>query len=322
LIGRVGEKGFPFPIPGIYELATSSLNRGMLLYVGRNLPPPSGITVPNLDPVTTGSARKWIPPYTPERYRVRIFGRETNAPALLTPIDNFYTNQANPIFGWDQLNNASQYLLEISDFSDFRRIIFTVNVNTTSVNTSLLGVSFPFPTTGSTPSGPSLTEGLYYWRVMAQINVGRLLSPELIWTEHSVPFRIGVETGQTLPSPIPLNVTTEVSVKEDQVIAIEFLQKPDASGLFWRYLTYHGSCGEAITSTNPSLLVEYSPWMVFQQEFQRNRIVEPPLSYGYLATPILSRGEWLVRIETRDGEDITLSRMGVLEIRIHAGCGS
>jgi len=317
LIGRVGETGFPFPIGGRYELDGSSLNEGKMLYVGRNLPPqglsslttPSNVTYEVITPFS----------YTPRTYTVRVRTFPSNSPALLAPIDRFYDRNPNPVFEWDQLNNAAQYLLEISDFPDFRRIIFNLNVNTTSANTGLLGISFPNPNTVA--QGPNLSEGVYYWRVKAQINTGRLFSPDLVWSDYSVPFQLGVETESPLPPPILLNPQTpELSLPPNAVIPVEFLAKPDASGIFYRFQAFYGTCGESISADDPGRLRFLTPWQVFQKQYQRNRINEPPLLYGFFMTPVLREGNWVIRIATRDGVDEGEARLGTLDLKIRAGC--
>lgn len=318
LIGKVGEKGIPFPIPSFYELDGSSLSEGKMLFVGRNIPP-QGLTIPATPPGVTYEII--TAPYTPLTYTVEVGVFPSNSPALLAPIDRFFDRNPNPVFEWDQLNNAAQYLLEISDFSDFRRIIFNLNVNTTSANTGLIGISFPNPNTVA--QGPNLSEGVYYWRVKAQINRGRLFSPDLVWSDYSVPFILGVETESPLPPPILLNPTVaELRVAANTVLPVEFLARPDASGIFWRFLAYGGTCGEAVTADDPGRLRFLTPWQVFEKQFQRNRINEPPLLYGFFLTPLLTQGQWLIRIATRDGVDDREARLGVLDLKISAGCSS
>lgn len=318
LIGRVGETGIPFPAAPGYELDASSLNEGRMLYVGRNIPP-QGITTPTTPPGVTYEVITL--PYDPLPYTVRITVKPSNSPALLAPIDRFFDSNPNPVFEWDQLNNAAQYLLEISDFPDFRRIIFNLNVNTTSANTGLLGISFPNPNTVA--QGPNLQEGVYYWRVKAQVNQGRLFSPDLIWSDYSVPFQLGVETESPLPPPLLLNPSTSsLRIAADQVLPVEFLARPDASGIYWRFQAYYGTCGETITADDPGRLRYITPWQVFQKQFQRNRINEPPLLYAFFLTPFLTQGNWVIRIATRDGIDDRETRLGVLDLRIRAGCSS
>ncbi len=323
LIGRIGENGFPFAINGEFDLQGSSLTAGEPLFLGRNTAPPqpflSEITTdaPGAATAQTLAAEEIVIDYDPEPYEVDVRIRISDAPALLTPIDTFFESDGNPIFDWDEIDNASQYNLDISSFPDFRSVIFSINVGTTSINTATLTVD---PTNPTAPVTPNLSEGLYYWRVRAQVNAGRILNPNLTWTERSIPFRLGVETEAQLPAPRLLTPDGPVVVNIGSVVPFEVLATPDASGLQWRYRFFDGSCGEVIDPSGSAIARLGSPWMVFQQTFQSNRIEEPQKMYGAFVSPVLEEGEWLLRVETRDGLDNSGDRIGVLDYEFTAGC--
>lgn len=320
LIGRVGEDGYPFVVAGDYVVQGSSLSENQFLYLGRNLAPPQpfvGAETSSADGTEVAAGEVIKIPYSEEDYVVNLQVRLTDAPAVLTPIDGFYGDNPNPIFDWDEIDNASQYNLDMSDFPDFRRVIFSINVATTSINTA----TFQFDPNNPTGSvNPNLTEGLYYWRVRAQVNDGRLLNPNLTWTERSVAYRIGVETQAELPPPELLTPAGPVAVAVNTVIPFEILAIPDASGLEWRYRFFAASCGNVVDPSDSEVAKTASPWMVFQKTYRSNRIDLPDRLYGSFTSPVLSEGSWLVRIETRDALDLAAVRAGTLDYEFNVGC--
>lgn len=320
LIGRVGEIGYPFVIPGSYEVQGSSLNENEFLYLGRNLAPPQpfvGNTTSSNEGTDIAAGQVVKIPYTPENYTVTLQVRMTDAPAILTPVDGFFGDNPNPIFDWDEIDNASQYNLDMSDFPDFRRVIFSINVATTSINTATFQFDPNNPTGGV---NPNLTEGLYYWRVRAQVNDGRLLNPNLTWTDRSVIFRLGVETQAQLPPPELLTPAGQVAVAANTVIPFEVLAVPDASGLEWRYRFFAVACGDVADPSNSEIAKVASPWMVFQKTYRSNRIDLPERLYAAFTSPILTQGSWLLRIETRDALDPAAVRAGKLDYEFDVGC--
>lgn len=323
LIARVGETGFPFAVPGIYRVQGSSLSDGQRLFLGRNVAADStawvGITAPTSTTDQTIAANIVASTYTPRDYTVTLSVFATDAPALLTPVDGFFANNANPVFDWDDIDNASQFTLDISDFPDFRRITFSVNVASTSLNTTTL----VDPNNPTQPITPNLGEGVWYWRVRAQVNTGRLLTPTFTWTERSVPFMLGVETeADTLPVDIltPTQPSGSLVVPAGTTLPFEILAEPDASGLTWRYRFFRSGCGDLISPTDTTIAHTGSNWRVFQQRFQTNRIDVPERLYAGFVSPVLTEGEWLLRVETRDGADTAGTRIGVRDYRLTAGC--
>lgn len=318
VIGKIGIEGLPFVIGERYEVQGSSLTQGEQLYVGRNLAPTDPfadqLTAPADDTATTELIQ---PAYTAHEYIVQVRTYASNSPALLTPVDGFYDATPNPVFDWDDQNNAAQYSLDISRFKDFRSILFNVNIASTSLNSALLGLDPTDPLGGTT--SPNLTEGVYYWRVRGQINTGRTLSPNLEWTDRSVAHRLGVELEQAVPAPTVLTPSGPVALDDGQFLTMEFLAQPDASGLVWRYGMHTAACGTTINPDTESP-VRQSVWFAFQSDYRGNDIGQVPPLYGFFRTASLTQGEWLVRIETRDGKDRNALRTGIADYRFSVGC--
>ena len=319
VIGKIGQYGLPFVVGERYEVQGSSLTQGEELYVGRNLAPTDPFAEQLTDAAADDTSTTEIiePAYTPSEYSVLLRSFASNSPALLTPVDGFYDSTPNPVFDWDDQNNAAQYSLDISRFRDFRSILFNVNIASTSLNTSLLGID-PTDPLGDTQS-PNLTEGVYYWRVRGQINTGRTLSPNLEWTDRSVAYRLGVELEQSVPAPQVLTPSGAVALADGQFLTMEFLAQPDASGLVWRYSMHTAACGTTINPDSEEP-VRRSVWLAFQSDFRGNDIGQVPPLYGFFRTASLTQGEWLVRLETRDGKDRDALRTGVTDYRFSVGC--
>src|SRR5690606_6086520 len=110
LIARIGDTGFPLAVPTERRLQGSTVDQDSELFLGRNTAPPKpvlGTTSPTDDAAATGA--QVVLTHDPEDYAVRVRVWSTDAPALLTPIDGFYDDNPNPVFDWDELDNASQY---------------------------------------------------------------------------------------------------------------------------------------------------------------------------------------------------------------------
>lgn len=325
LVVRVGDQGIAVPTDGDYWLQGSTISEGEQVYIGRNLVPPDPYSEQSTASDSVTDETVLLPVnYEPVAYKVLLTTRASDAVALLNPIDQFYTFvQAGgkpQTYEWDQLDNAFQYSLDISDFRDFRRVMYNVNINTQSLNTATPddGVNSAL----SQIQGPELTEGVYYWRVRAQINSGQLLSPDLVWTERSLIYRIGVEERRTVP---PVEILTPASpsgslfLTTGQFLAIEFSALPDASGLIWRHRNFHKPCGNSV-NPDVDIPVEESVWQAFPAEYIGNDISRVPQLYGFLRTGSLAEGQWLIRIETKDGADKLGTRMGANNYRLTVGC--
>lgn len=281
LIGKVGEKGLPFIIRMNYTFLTNTLMEGENLFIGWN--------DKDFEEREEGF---------PSEIPVTIKIEDTDAPPLISPVDGIWVNTSTPVFEWEDLDNAVQYVLEVSLFSDFRIIETSVSVTTSYVNLTVPVVQPPTP---SPQPQVQLQEGVHYWRVRAQVNVGRALSPILEWTKWSPSYRLGVELRSPPSSPTFLSPITTTGIKEGDEVFFEFKTPQDPSYIFWRWRAVTTACGETPqidpedpTSGNPS------PWMVLQTLLTSNNPTEPPFYYGYFISPELTRGEWLIRVELKD----------------------
>lgn len=288
LIGKIGEDGLPFIIGKEYKFLTNTIMEGETLFIGWN--------DKDFEDVEEGF---------PKSLNVKVRIESTDAPPLISPIDGIWVNTTTPVFEWEDLDNAVQYVLEISLYPDFRIIEQSVTVTTSYVN---LTVGVPTPQPGQGQPTVQLTEGVHYWRVRAQVNIGRTLSPILKWTNWSPPYRIGVELGTPPSQPIIISPSEEFTFKENEQVMFEFKVPPDPSHIFWRWRAVTVQCGETPqidpedpNSGNPS------PWMIFQKTIQSNNPTEPPYMYAYFTTSPLLRGEWLVRIEVKDMAETSIN---------------
>jgi hypothetical protein len=281
LIGKIGEKGLPFIIGMRYTFLTNTLMEGENLFIGWN--------DKDFEEREEGF---------PSEISVTVKIEDTDAPPLISPIDGIWVNTATPVFEWEDLDNAVQYVLEVSLFPDFRIIETSVSVTTSYVNLTVPSVQAPTP---SPQPQVQLQEGTHYWRVRAQVNVGRSLSPILQWTKWSPPYRLGVELGASPSAPTFLSPVTPTGISEGEKVFFEFKTNMDPSYTFWRWRAVTTACGETPqidpddpTSGNPT------PWMVLQTVLSSNNPTEPPYYYGYFTSPELTRGEWLIRVELKD----------------------
>lgn len=303
LIGRVGQKGRPFPIGMDYQVAGNSLNTGEYLYLGWN------------DRDFTGTER--------EDLEVTVEVKSTNGAPLLAPADGIWAANAQPNFNWDEINDAAQYKLEVSQFPDFRMLEIS---NTSTVTTfNLVSVGVSTPTIGGTNSQQNqvtLPEGVHYWRVRAQLNTGRTLAPSYGWTDWSLTYHYGVELGLTAPTaPTILKPEAGDVLLEGEAVIFEFTSPPDPSGLVWRYRNTKSACGEtpSINSDDPAS-GEPTPWQAYQGALDVPDPTKAPQYYAYFTTPVLTRGEWLFRVETRDGADPDASRVASTDLSASVGC--
>ncbi len=287
LIGKVGEDGLPFIIGMKYVFLTNTLMDGENLFIGWN------------DKKFEEREEGF-----PKEITVSVKIEDTDAPPLISPIDGIWVDTTMPVFEWEDLPNAVQYVLEISRFHDFRIIETSVTVTTSYVNLTVpVGTVSP-----EQQPQVQLAEGVHYWRVRAQVNVGRPLSPILEWTSWSPPYRVGVELGAPPAQPVFLSPAQDFSFKEDEEVLFEFKTPFDPSYVFWRWRAVTTACGETPqidpedpTSGNPT------PWMVLQTVLSSNNPTEPPFLYGSFRSPSLTRGEWLIRVELKDMMENTIS---------------
>ena len=308
LIGRVGKKGRPFPVGMDYRVSGSSLVVDEELFLGWN-------------------DRDFTPPADPESARkdleVKVRVEATDGTPLLAPADGIWAANTQPNFNWDEVNDAAQYKLEVSQFPDFRMLEISNTSTVTSFNLVSVGVSTTqLPGTSTQDTQVTLPEGVHYWRVRVQLNTGRTLAPSYGWTDWSLTFRYGVELGLTAPTaPTILEPKVGDILLEGETVLFEFTAPPDPSGLVWRYRRVLAACGEtpSINSDDPES-GEPSPWQVFPGTLDVPDPTQSPQYYGYFTTPVLDRGEWLFRVETRDGADSDASRAAATDLQASVGC--
>ncbi len=327
LIGRIGVEGVPFPVGAEKEVQGSSLTRGEYLYLGRNitLAMPSGSTETVMDVYTPATDATEVEPLTTiktflQPIPVKIKIRYTDAPAPLAPIDNFWLEDQSPTFDWDDIDNAVQYIFEVSEFPDFRDVFLSVNTMNSSLNTATLNNTQQLiPNPNQRQQHPVFVEGVYYWYVRAQLNVGRTLAPELKWSERSVVWKFGIEQETTIDPPEILSPTPDEEFDENSNVLTEFLASQDGSGLLWRIKFYHTECGNVI-NTNEIPPEKVLLWRVFQTTIDSDVINEPPKNYAYYLLNGVHRGEWVFQIQLRDGADPQGERMASKEVHITVGC--
>lgn len=292
LIGKIGEKGLPFIIGREYTFLTNTLMDGEVLFIGWN--------DKDFEKREEGF---------PSEISVYVKMEETDAPPLISPLDGIWVTTPTPVFEWEDLDNAVQYVLEVSLFPDFRIIETSITVTTSYVNLTVPVGQLPQP---AQQPQLQLSEGLHYWRVRAQVNVGRSLSPILQWTKWSPPYRLGVELGAPPSPPSFLSPVTTAGFREGEEVFFEFKTPMDPSHAFWRWRAVTTACGETPridpedpNSGNPT------PWMLLQTILYSNNPTEPPFYYASFNSPVLTRGEWLIRVELKDmtGNEISYSDM-------------
>ncbi len=312
---KIGDDGLPQPVGRSYAFVASAENENKNLMLGWN-------SITPLTKVREEEGRTVIESPEPITALVKVFIPKSDKlirrTSLVAPADNFWTDETNPRFYWDAIDNAYRYIFQISDYPDFRRIVQTVEISASG------GQANPVSVIGG-GSGQdvqfNLQEGIYWWRVVAQINLGRALNPVLVWTCWSHPFRLGVELGTPPAPPDFLSPTTLDVFNPGDSITLEFTVEDDPSFVFWRVRHVVSSCDEqpSINPNDPNS-GNPTPWHIFRSKLGQGDIVgRPPLiaSYTYVN---LERGNHLFRVEVKDGSDTQEIRIRNSDIRISVGC--
>jgi Bacterial Ig-like domain len=143
------------------------------------------------------------------------------APVLLAPTNGSFINNATPQFGWNSVDEAATYRIEIDNNSNF---------SSPERASNQAGTTY-------TPS-PALGDGKYYWRVRA------------INSEGNGPWSAARNlTIDTLPPPVPALVSPGNATSITSMIPTFTW---DAATGAWRYEI-------SITGTNPTTIVTGSP---------------------------------------------------------------
>ncbi len=305
LIGKIGNGGFPFAIGTYKEIQGNSHNHGEVLYIGRN---------------DSTDVSSYDIQYTPVDFSVRIEIIDTDAPGLISPRDNAWSQNTLPTFDWDDVDDAILYTVELSNFPDFRLIEQSLTTTTSYAQTATQ-VTLPVPgqEQQQPPTFQPLPEGLYYWRVRAQFNAGRSLSPDFDWTDWSVIYVYGVELGTPPSAPVLLRPSGTVEVSEGSSLFVEFIESPDPSGVVWRYWLKSTECGGTpqIDTTQDKPAVG---WRIFSGNYELYDPNRPPQLYSAFDTGPLQKGNWLLRIEVRDGSDPDGANSSSTDLNINVGC--
>ena len=326
LIAKIGENGVPFPVGASKEIQGSSLTTGKYLYLGRNitLAMPSGATESVMDVYTPATDVTEVEPVATiksflQPLDVVLEVKHTDAPSPLAPVDNFWLEDQSPTFDWDDVDNAVQYIFEVSEFPDFRSVFLSINSINSSVNTATLNNTQQIIPNPNNEEQAVFVEGVYYWRVRAQLNVGRTLAPEFKWSERSVVWKFGIEQKLAIDPPEILNPKPDEEFAEGSNVLIDFLAPPDGSGLLWRIKFFHAECGKVI-NTDEVPPEKVLLWRVFQTTIDSDVINQPPRNYGYYLASSLDRGEWVFMIQLRDGADSKGERISSSTVHITVGC--
>lgn len=323
LVARLGERGLPIAVGEGVELQAGTQAWGEYLFVGRN-GKPSDFARPQTSEATEEVTAVTKTVLNPIDMTIELTA--TDAPALLAPVPGFFTSNVSPTFDWDDVENAFKYVFELSRYPDFRDQVLSVELSTGS-SLSLANLSTDQnsgqPTIpGQNNPAATLNEGVYFWRVRAQQNIGRTIAPELRWTDHSPVSTFGIETRAAMQAPRVLAPASESRFAADQTVLLEFTAVPDASGLFWRYRGYTGACGTTLDTVNSQETV-VSAWRVFRKDYASNFIGEVPQRYAAATLEGLDVGEHLYQIEivdAADGRALSTTRVGRSQVTFSVGC--
>ena len=245
----------------------------------------------------------------------------STAAPLLSPIDGMWSDDQNPLFNWDEIDDVYQYKIEVSRYPDFR--ILEVSNTTSFTSVSFVEIAYPgIPGTDQEQQEEvQLDEGVYYWRVRAQLNTGRTLAPNFGWTDWSLIFRYGVELRSAPADPVIVRPGSGMDLDEGDVVNFEFTVDPDPSGVLWRYRQMKGACGsEPEIDPDDPASGEPTDWKVFPSVIEDPNPTKEPQQYAYFVSPDLARGEWLIRVEVRDGDDFEAERVSGTDFRASIGC--
>jgi hypothetical protein len=315
VIYKIGEDGIPQPVGQKAYITAGAEDENKNLFLGWNT------RVPLIKQVKNEKGEEIKEKPQPITATVKIFIPETDKVvrrvALYAPRNNFWTNETNPRFYWDPQDNAIRYIFQISDYPDFRRIVETVEISASG------GQVNPVSTIGGGVGQVqfNLQEGIYWWRVIAQINLGRSLNPVPVWTCWAHPFRLGVEFG-TPPQPAEIISPKKEDVfKVGDTINFEFTVPDDPSFVFWRIRHVVSECDQqpSINPTDPNS-GNPTPWHVFQRRLGEGNLKELPKLIASYKYENLERGNHLFRIEVKDSSDTRGVSIRTTDYRISVEC--
>jgi hypothetical protein len=316
VIFKIGESGVPQPVGEVARFTAASEHENQKIFLGWN----------SIEPLVrkkqNESGEEIIEKPSPITAVIKVFIPETSKTirrtALLAPVNNFWTDETNPRFYWDAVDNAIRYIFQISDYPDFRRIIETVEISASGGQANPVSV-----VGGGTQQNVqfNLREGIYWWRVRTQVNLGRSLNPVPVWSCWSEPFRLGVELGTPPQPPTFLSPTTLDVFKPGDTINFEFTTQDDPSFVFWRMRHVVSECDQqpSINPNDPNS-GNPTPWHIFRVKLGEGNIKEIPNLIGYYKYENLERGNHLFRVEVKDANDQTGVGIRSSDFRVSVGC--
>jgi len=128
-----------------------------------------------------------------------------------------------------------------------------------------------------------------------------------------------VESGTEPSAPVVLRPQGAINISTGSSLFVEFIESPDPSGVVWRYWLKQADCGGTpqidTTQDKPR-----AGWSVFSGTYEVYDPNTPPQLYSAFDTGSLSKGNWLLRIEVRDGSDSDGTNSSFTDLDINAGC--
>lgn len=308
LILKMGPEGRPFPIGNLrsYEIIPSIIDEGKELFIGWN---------------DRRMEREEIEASKPITVVITVDENLTcnNMPAQMAPVNGIWDDNRNPTFVWDSIDNAVRYIYQISEFEDFRIIVRQGEISTAA------GAGTPSPVVGAETEEIQVTleEGIYFWRIRAQLNLGRPLNPIFCWTDWSPAWRYGVELGTPPPPPefIAPSEDELVQIEIGDCVTIEFIAEDDPSWIFWRLRHTVASCDEeARIDPNDPEAGNPTPWHVFQEKLEGGDPTKRPKLLAFFKYCDIEKGNHLFRVEVRDGMEELTIRTNYTDLKFSVEC--
>jgi len=154
---------------------------------------------------------------TPRSFAVAATSIKQQSVQLLSPVNNYITNQNAVVFQWNSLYGATKYHIEI-DTNNFS------NESAVVTNTVIPGqqLNFTFP-----------KDQVYQWRIRAENDTAQSQwsTINLVTYDHTPPAKVSLVSptnGQTVSLPVPLQWNAPVSATKYKV----YVYKSDSTSLY------------------------------------------------------------------------------------------
>ncbi|MBB6088485.1 S8 family serine peptidase, partial [Wenzhouxiangella marina] len=175
-------EGFVDPV----DLAISGEPAGASATFGTNPVTPAGgsvLTIGNTGAVTAGSYSMLVSASSGATVRelslgLSVFTDSAGATSLTAPADGALGVSQSPVFEWSAASQASEYLIEVADSSDFANIVYSATVAGTSHTP---GVLLP-------------SNSILYWRVSPANLCGGSVSDVFSFATEALPGDCGIGT--------------------------------------------------------------------------------------------------------------------------------